>query len=441
MHSKYARATSTSMDLEHVAQGARLKGLNIVGTGDFSHPSWFNELKKKLVESDALGFYELRNPPALASAGGAGGVGARTNENQKTLFCLTNEVSTIISTREGVKKVHHVLHAPSFEEVAQLNDVYSKLGDLKADGRPTFGNCSPAEIVEKTLEVTKNAVIIPAHAWTPWFSVFGSMSGFNSLDEAFEDQSKNIFAIETGMSSDPAMNWRISALDKISLVSNSDSHSYHPWRIGRECNVFEFSEKELSFENVFKAVREKNARHFKFTVEVDPNYGKYHYDGHRSCNFSCPPDETKKLGGVCPVCKRRLTVGVLNRVEQLADRPKGFTPKNAIPFKTLLPLHELLATVFSSTLASKRVMETGDKLIREFGSEFGVLLNAQREELLKHAQEKVVDVIIANREGKLKVKPGFDGEYGILMLDSGRTVEEETKQTKELRKQKTLDEY
>lgn len=428
LHSKYARATSINMDLEHITQGARAKGLNIVGTGDFSHPTWFSELKKKLVESDAPGFYELKNAPA----------GARAKE-KKILFALTNEVSTIISTRKGVKKVHHVIHAPSLEEVEQLNDVYAKLGNLAADGRPTFGKCSPAEIVEKTREAVKNAVLIPAHAYTPWFSVFGDMSGFNSLDEAFEDQAKHIFAIETGMSSDPAMNWRISALDKIALVSNSDSHSYHPWRVGRECNAFEFSEKELSFESVFKSVREKNAAHFKFTVEVDPNYGKYHYDGHRACKFSCPPEETKKLKNVCPVCKRKLTIGVLNRIEALADRPPGFTPKNAIPFKTLLPLHELLAAAFASTLASKRVMEVGDRLIHEFGSEFGVLLNAPREELLKHTQDKIADVIIANREGKLKVKPGFDGEYGVLMLDGEKTVEKENEKTP--RKQKTLGDY
>jgi uncharacterized protein (TIGR00375 family) len=423
LHSHYSRAVSEKMNLEGLASAAKVKGLQILGTGDFSHPSWYSELRAKLTPSDFEGFYALKSE--------------LNKERDATLFMVTNEVATFYSTPKGVKKVHHVVHAPSLEAAAQINDVYSRLGSLSADGRPMFGNTSPAALVEKTLEACREAVIVPAHAWTPWFGVFGSMSGFNSLDEAFEEQSKKIFAIETGMSSDPAMNWRLSALDRVALMSNSDSHSPYPWRLGRECNAFEFDEKELSYENLFKAVREKDAAHFRFTVEVDPAYGKYHWDGHRACNFSSAPEETKKLKGICPVCRRPLTIGVENRVEALADRPAGFKPPSAIPFRTVLPLHELLAAAYSSSLASRRVAEVGSRLISECGSELGVLLDAPKEKLSRAADEKIVELVLVNREGGLRVRPGFDGEYGVLQL----TQKEREEGVGSARKQKTLDDY
>ncbi|MEM0475951.1 MAG: endonuclease Q family protein [Candidatus Norongarragalinales archaeon] len=424
LHSHYSRAVSEKMSLEGLAAAARVKGLRILGTGDFSHPSWFSELKTKLTPSDFEGFYVLKSE-------------ASEKERGATLFLITNEVATIHSTPRGVKKVHHVVHAPSLEAAAQINDVYARLGSLSADGRPTFGETSCAAFAELTFEACREAVIVPAHAWTPWFGVFGSQSGFDSLDEAYEDQAKKIFAIETGMSSDPAMNWRLSALDRVALLSNSDSHSPYPWRLGRECNAFEFEEKELSYANLFKAVREKNEKHFRFTVEVDPAYGKYHWDGHRTCGFSSPPSETRKLKGICPVCRRPLTIGVENRVEQLADRPAGFKPPHAIPFRTVLPLHELLAAVYASTLASRRVNEVGSRLIAECGSELAVLLDAPPEKLRRAADEKIVALVLANREGALRVRPGFDGEYGVLQL----TAREREEGVKAARKQRTLDDY
>lgn len=423
IHSKYAYAVSEKMDLEHISEGAKLKGLGLMGTGDFTHPAWFNELKGKLVEKNGSGLYALR---------------AEENLSNPTLFMLTAEISTIISTPKGVKKVHHVVHAPSLEAAEQLNAVYAKMGNLAMDGRPTLGNCSSAHFAEVTFEACKEAVIVPAHAWTPWFSVFGSMSGYNSLEEAYEDQAPRIFAIETGMSSDPLMNWRISKLDRVALLSNSDSHSPYPWRLGRECNVFELKEK--SFGALFDAVHNKDPKRFLYTLEVDPNYGKYHYDGHRNCAFSSPPAETKKLNGICPVCHRPLTIGVLNRVEELADRPEGFVPPGAIPFKSLLPLHELIAGVLGAQLASKKVMEAGDKLMRAFESELNVLLNVPRDELLKATDERIADAVMLNREGKIKVKAGYDGEYGVPLLGGEQKAKAE-KRPAAARGQKSLGEF
>ncbi|MEM4254832.1 MAG: endonuclease Q family protein [Candidatus Norongarragalinales archaeon] len=395
LHSKYSRAVSQAMSLEGLVAGAREKGLQILGTGDFSHPLWFKELKQKLLPAEPEGLFVLKG-----------------FEDSGVHFVLTNEVSTIASTPQGVKKVHHLLHAPSLEVVEQINDVLAKKGNLTADGRPTFGNTLPAEIVEIAESASKDNFVIPCHAWTPWFSVFGSMSGFNSLEEAYEDKAESIFAIETGMSSDPAMNWRISALDGITLVSNSDAHSNHPWRLGRECNAFEFPSLP-SFKQLRNAIETR--KNFAFTVEVNPSYGKYHFDGHRNCKFSCPPGETKKLKGVCPVCKRPLTIGVLNRVEELADRPEGYTPADAVPFKTVLPLHELLSGVLKVQLTSKKVSLAAEKIL-SLGSELRVLLEAPRDELLKVADASVADVILLNRSGGIEVKPGFDGEYGVPLV-------------------------
>ena len=409
LHSKYSRAVSQAMSLEGLVQGAKEKGLQILGTGDFSHPLWFKELKQKLSPADSEGLFVLKG-----------------FEDSGVYFVLTNEVSSIASTPKGVKKVHHLLHVPSLESVEQINDLLAKKGNLAADGRPTFGNTLPAEIVEIVESVSKENFVIPAHAWTPWFGVFGSMSGFNSLEEAYEDKAKSIFAIETGMSSTPAMNWRVSSLDRVTMVSNSDAHSNHPWRLGRECNAFEFDSLP-SFKQLRSAIETR--KNFAFTVEVNPSYGKYHYDGHRNCNFSCPPSESKKLKGICPVCRRRLTIGVLNRVEELADRPEGFTPKNAVPFKTVLPLHELLAGALGTTLASKKVTLAGEKILG-LGSELFVLLDAPKEKLSSVTEQNVVEVIMKNRVGGIEVKPGFDGEYGVPLISGKRIPTEEKGQKK-----------
>lgn len=395
LHSKYSRAVSKKLDLNELARGCKEKGLNVIGTGDFTHPLWLKEIER--LEEKGNGFYTLPGVDGLQ-------------------FCLTSEVALFSPSPKGSRRVHHVLHSPSIEVVKQLNDVLSKRSNLAADGRPMIAKTSCAEFVDLIHGVSRDVVIVPAHAWTPYFGIFGSKSGYDSLEEAFEDRTGRIFAIETGMSSSPDMNWRLSSLDSITLMSNSDAHSANPWRVGRECNAFEFDEEKLSYDALFKAVKEKDKSKFKFTVEVNPAYGKYHFDGHRTCKFSCPPQESKKLGGICPVCKHNLTIGVEARIEALADRPAGFAPKNAVPFKTLLPLHELIALFYGQSLASKKVKVDYFKLVSRFGSELAVELDAPQAGLEKTVDERLAALVMLNRNGKIDVTPGYDGEYGVPLI-------------------------
>ncbi len=393
IHSKYSRATSTQMDLKGIAEGAKIKGLNIVGTGDFSHPLWLKELEKKLEPIEESGLYKYEN----------------------IFFMLTTEVSTVFLYNEKIRKIHHIIHVPSLEIAKQVNDVLSKYGNLKADGRPTLTLSAP-DLVEKIMDISKDIMITAAHIWTPWFSLFGSKSGFNSVEECYQDCTKYIFSLETGLSSDPPMNWRLSALDKFTLVSNSDSHSPNPWRLGREANVFDL--KKITYWEIVNAIKNKDRRKFLYTIEVDPNYGKYHFTGHRMCGVFLSPKEAIKRGNICPKCGKRLTIGVLQRVEELADRPEGFVPKDAIPFKTLLPLYEIISFAWGGgQLYSKKVLQEHDKLIEVFGNELNVLLNVPKEELLKVTNEKIADAIIKVREGKVKYEPGADGVYGRPIFD------------------------
>lgn len=399
-HSKYSRAVSPQMTLEGLNEGARVKGLGLIGTGDFSHPTWFKELKTKL-DPQGNGLYKLRTMP-----------------QSPVLYTITNEVATFWSTPQGTRNVHHVIHSPSLEVAEQLNDVFSKWGNLAADGRPMFAKTNGARLVEACMSVSKDILVYPAHAWTPWFGVLGSASGYDNVEACYEDQSKFVYALETGMSSDPAMNWRVSKLDRYTLLSNSDSHSNHPWRLGRECNAFNLPEP--TYKRIFEAVRTGDAKTLMYTVETDPCYGKYHYDGHRLCNFSCNPAKSRELKGICPVCKRKMTIGVESRVEELADRPVGSTKPNAIPFKKVLPLHELIAAVFGSQVASKPVEREGSKLLARFGSELSVLLDVPRDELAKETLVEIADAIMLNRVGGVPVKPGFDGEYGVPQIGEAK---------------------
>lgn len=387
LHSKYSRATSKNLSVEVLSSGAKRKGLQILGTGDFTHPIWLKELKAKLKE-EGEGIFSYDN----------------------THFMLTGEVSTIFQVEGLTKKIHHMIHAPSFEVVEQINEKIQKFGDLKSDGRPIL-MATAAEVVEEIMSVDKNIFVYPAHAWTPWFGVFGSKSGFDSLKECYGNQLKNIHAVETGLSSDPGMNWRLSALDDFAFLSSSDAHSANPWRLGREANVFDL--EKISFKEIHDAILKKNSKRFLFTIETNPNYGKYHYDGHRNCNVSLSPKDSKKYNGFCPVCKRRLTIGVLNRIERLADREEGFVPKNAIPFKTLLPLYEIISFVLGvNVLYSKKVLEIHDKLIDRFENELNALMNVNEEDLKKVVEPKIADAIIKVRDGNVKYEPGYDGVYG-----------------------------
>jgi uncharacterized protein (TIGR00375 family) len=322
-------------------------------------------------------------------------------------FVLTAEIANIYSTPHGVKKVHHVLIAPNFNTVDQINEHLSKRGNLLADGRPIFGKYPSYEFVEDIMSISKEIMIIPAHIWTPWFSLFGAESGFDSIKECYQDQIKHIHALETGLSSDPAMNWRLSQLDGFTLVSNSDSHSPWPLRMGRECNVLDI---DLSYQSLINAL--KTRKGFEFTVEVDPFYGKYHWDGHRNCGIMMSPKSSIKNNNLCPKCKRRLTIGVEHRVELLADREEGFRPVNGIDFVKLLPLKEIIAAVMYVGVSTATVNNVYRKLTDEFGTEFAVLLDAPEPSLTKLVKPELVDAIISVRNQKLEVEPGYDGVYG-----------------------------
>lgn len=391
MHSKYSRATSKNTTPENLAEGARLKGLQMLGTGDFTHPSWLAELKSKLVPVEGNLF-----------------------KYKDIFFMLTGEFCTIYEEGGKTRKVHHMIHAPSFEVVEQINEKLSKHGNLKADARPILTVSSP-QVVEELMEISGDIFIYPAHAWTPWFGALGSKSGFDSLEECYKDQVKHIFALETGLSSNPSMNWRVSSLDKFALLSSSDAHSPNPWRLGREANAFDL--KKVTYNEIIDTIKKKDPKGFLFTIEVDPNYGKYHYDGCKNCEISMKPSESKKLNGICPKCKRKMTIGVLSRVEQLTDREEDYTPKNAVPFKSLLPLSEIIANSIGVQLFSKKVFEENSKLIFRYGNELKVLLEVPFEDLIKTTNEKVADSIVKTREGKVRYEPGYDGIYGKPIFD------------------------
>jgi len=399
IHSRYSRATSQQMSIEEIARFAKIKGLNLVGTGDFTHPKWLNEIRESLVAEQNLGVYKV-----------AGNIASPVR------FMLTTEVCTIFDAANASKKVHHVILTPSIDVAVQINDALGKYGDLGVDGRPML-NMTAAQLVEEVMQASSENMIFPAHVWTPWFSAFGAFSGFDSVAECYEDMTRHIHALETGLSSDPPMNWRLSKLDRFALVSNSDSHSFWPWRIGREANVFELD--EISYAAVVDAIRSKDPARFKFTIETDPAYGKYHWTGHRNCKVSLSPQAAQKLGNICPVCRRRLTKGVEQRVEELADRREGFTPENVPRFMRLLPLSEIIATVLNaSSPSTQAVWKIYNALIAKFGNEYSVLINTPREALSDVVDAQIADVIVKVRAGLLAVVPGYDGVYGKLVLDA-----------------------
>jgi uncharacterized protein (TIGR00375 family) len=368
---------------------AKIKGLNLLGTGDFTHPEWIKELKNELTED------------------GSGILKTKTNFN----FLLQTEISLIYTQDGKGRRIHNVVLAKNFDVVEQINAELLKKGRLDYDGRPIFG-ISCVEFVEMMKNIDKDTEIIPAHIWTPWFSLFGSNSGFDSIKGCFKDQTKHIHAVETGLSSDPAMNWRLSQLDDFSIVSFSDLHSYWPWRIGREATIFDC---ELNYNEIINSLKNKK---IEMTIEVDPNYGKYHLDGHRACNVCLEPKEALKNKNICPKCKRPLTVGVLQRVEKLADREEGYNPKDAAPFKSLIPLSEILSALLNSGVASKKIWQEYNNLINNFDSELNILLEAKKDDLIKATNEKIADAIISNREGKIKIKPGYDGVYGQPIFEN-----------------------
>ncbi len=392
IHSRFSRACSKDINIENLEKWARIKGIDLLGTGDFTHPEWIKELKSELKE-DGTGI--LRTKTGFP-------------------FVLQSEVS-LMYTENGRRSVHLVLLAPNGEVVDQITDYLKSKGRIDYDGRPIFG-INAVEFVESLMSISKDIEVIPAHIWTSWFGALGSKSGFDSLKDCFQDQVKNIHAFETGLSSNPEMNWRVSSLDKFSILSFSDSHSLWPWRLGRELTMFE---NNLDYKEILKAIRENT---IKGTVEVDPSYGKYHVDGHRNCGIVFEPEESKKHNNICPKCGKELTIGVLNRVEELADREEGYKPESAKPYYSLIPLSELIAFVLGKGIGTQAVKVEFDKLISKFGNELNILVNVSKEELKGVVHEKIADVIMLNREGKLNFKPGYDGVYGEIISSKQKSL-------------------
>ena len=404
IHSKYSRATARDMDLESLDKWAKIKGIKVLGTGDFTHPEWVKNLKEKLAPAEP-GLFKLKK------------------DDSGIRFILTSEISCIYSKNNRVRKIHVIVFAPSFEAVEKINTHLGRIGNLKSDGRPILG-LDAKELAKIIFDISSDCFLVPAHAWTPWFSVFGSKSGFNSIEDCFEEYSKYIYAIETGLSSDPAMNWRLSALDKIALIANSDAHS--PSKIGREANVFDLP--FLSYDSIITAIKTKDQHNFLYTIEFFPEEGKYHYDGHRNCEIVLSPKESKKYNNTCPICARPLTIGVMNRVGELADRAEDFTPQNAIPFKSLVPLEEIIAEGLGVGVASKRVQAEYKNLIQKIGNELKILLDVPEQELSSATLPEIADDIIRVREGRVHIEPGYDGVYGKVRIFSGGVRRQAIKQ-------------
>jgi uncharacterized protein (TIGR00375 family) len=391
------------MEVESLGRWAKKKGIGLVGTGDFTHPTYLTELRSKL-EPLGNGLFRLKKG------------------EPDVHFVLTAELSNIYSQGGKVRRIHTLLFAPSFEVVQAIASKLGNFGKLSSDGRPIFG-FSSKDLVKMVLDISPECMIIPAHVWTPWFSIFGANSGFDSIEECFDEMSPHIHAVETGLSSDPEMNWRLSALDRMSLISNSDAHS--PNRLGREANAFGCA---LDYKEIVETLRTKDRKRFLFTIEFFPEEGRYHYDGHRDCGVIFSPAQTRTHQSLCPKCHKRLTIGVMHRVEQLADRPEGFIPKNAIPSIHLIPLEEVVAEALGYKTGTKAVEMEYERLLERGGSEFRILLDASPDELATFVTPKVLEAITRMRQGKVSIVPGHDGVYGRISLFPERKEMQEAKE-------------
>lgn len=404
IHSHFSRATSRDLDLEHLHVVAQEKGVDIVGTGDFTHPGWLAELRDKLVP-DGDGLYRLRDEMAEKMDQSVPAACRRP-----VRFLLTVEISSIYKKDGAVRKVHNLVLCPDFDAAARLNARLSRVGNLGSDGRPILGlDCR--DLLEMVLESDPRSYLIPAHIWTPHFSVFGSMSGFDRIEDCFGDLTRHIFALETGLSSDPSMNWRLSALDRYTLVSNSDAHS--PAKLAREANLLDI---EPSFSALRQALESGDPRRFLGTVEFYPEEGKYHLDGHRQCRVRLTPEERAQLGGKCPVCGEAVTVGVLSRVEELADRAPGERPERAAAYENLVPLPEVLGEVLDVGAGAQSVQRMWSGLLGRMGSELYILREAPLEELRRQSTELVTEAVRRVRQGELHIAAGYDGEYGTVKI-------------------------
>lgn len=419
IHSRYSRACSADLELPKIAAACEQKGIDIVATGDFTHPAWIKHIKENLVEV-GLGIYKLRdnNSPIRFILGTEVSCIYKHSLKSRRASEEENKFSSSIipsdyKHKEATRRVHLLILAPNIEAVEKFNAVLTAKGvNLRSDGRPIMGLSAKA-VLQIILDIDPGFMMIPAHIWTPWFAVFGSKSGYNSLEECFEELTPHIRAVETGLSSDPTMNHRLSQLDNITLVSNSDAHSLN--NLGREANVFSFdSEKEINYNEIIRVVKEGDRKKFLYTIEFYPEEGKYHHDGHATCEVVLSPKETKAKNFLCPKCKKPVTVGVLHRVEDLADRIKG---TDFIPHKYIVPLKEIIAKVFKVGVVSKKVRTEYDAMIKNIGNEFYILLKASDDEIRNAVSDKNILLAIKNmRAGKVKVKPGYDGIFGSVEM-------------------------
>lgn len=399
IHSRFSMATSKEGTPENLDFWARKKGISLIGTGDFTHPVWREELKERLV-SEGNGLYRLRDAYVKEES--------RKFPGEGTRFVVSGEISSIYKKNGKTRKIHNVILLPSLEAADAMAQRLEKIGNIHSDGRPILGLDSH-DLLEMMLDVCPEGILIPAHIWTPHFSVLGAKSGFDSVEECFEELAPYIHALETGLSSDPAMNWRISKLDRYQLVSNSDAHS--PSKLGREANLLDI---DCSYEGLYRAIQ--TGEGLEGTVEFFPEEGKYHFDGHRKCGVSLSPVEAERLGGICPVCGKKLTMGVDHRVEQLADRAEGFVKKDGKKYESLVPLPEVISACMGYSTASKKVQGCFEQMIQTLGTEFDILRNVPSEDIKSCAGERIAEGIENVRTGNVKRIPGYDGEYGKIEL-------------------------
>ncbi len=389
IHSRYSRATSKEMVIPKIAEYARLKGISMVGSADFTHPEWLKELKRNLVD-----------------------MGNGVFEHNGVKFVLNVEVNNIYTRKGKLRRLHNIIFAPDFKTVEQINMYLGRYGKLASDGRPIL-SLDTYDMLKALLDISSDIFLVPAHIWTPWFSLFGSNSGFDTIGDCFDDLSEQVYAMETGLSSDPSMNWRLSCLDSYTLMSNSDAHS--PSRLGREANVFK---DDLNYFQLRDALKKKDRDMFLYTIEFYPEEGKYHYDGHRKCDVRLSPSEARFNNNLCPVCSKNLTIGVLHRVESLSDRDEGEEIENTIPFKKLIPLEEIIAEAMNCGRDTVGVKNEYRRLCKIFGSEFEILLNTPVDEIGNNAQERIAEGVDKVRRGDLLINPGYDGEFGTVRIFS-----------------------
>lgn len=395
MHSHFSRATSPNLTVEGIAKFGALKGVDVIATGDITHPKWIEEIERK-TEEDGSGFFRLRDTSVQ-----------RTLKND-IRFTLFGEVASVYTKGGKGRRIHTLFGVSSLAAAKKVNKKLEQLGfNITYDGRPIIG-LDVKELAKMYLDADSQALIIPAHIWTPWFSLFGSKSGFDSIEECFEEMSEYVYAIETGLSSDPEMNWRVSNLDTTTILSNSDAHS--PQKIGREANVFGWN--DVTYSSLYESVKQNSQ--LNYTIEFYPEEGKYHLDGHRKCEVRLEPKETKKHKGKCPTCGLPLVIGVMNRVEELADQTVKESKHPKVPFKHIIPLPEIIASSFGCGVNTKQVNTEFEKMVENIGTEFHILLDADMKEIEDVANPLVAEGIKRMRAGTVHIEPGYDGVFGVV---------------------------